>query len=941
MPTIKDIAPESVFTIELNAGTPGRQGPKGEQGIQGIQGPRGETGPKPIRGIDYFTQQDISNMVTTVTGNSNSAFNENVANKTKEFNANVSAKTSAFDNNAVLKTEEFNANANSKKTDFNLNANNKTTEFNTNASNKKNEIDTHETNKTTEFDNHVVEKIKEFKEETSEYVTETELESKGYLVESDLNGYAKEKDLFSGSYNDLKDKPKIPNKTSELTNDKGFINEIPSEYVTEEEQNEFIKPYNERITENEKYISDLEATIDILTNTNKAKGELVHITDALPLPTFENKVDGNVEQFTTTGNQLLDINTVTPTDATISDGIITSKTLGNWGTITWKFPNIPLSRTIYYVSFDLRIKSGTCKYLNKLNMWESDIFVQSYDFIVNPTPSNIYQRYCIKFDLTNNTTLYNLNMINIQVGDIVVDAVIEIKDIMLSTSSDYTYEKFTNGASPNPDYQQPIEVLEAYNLLYNNIETQTINGLEVTKNKDGSTTINGTATQDTTLYISHSSTKEKLSLDADDYYINGCPSGGGASTYRIMLYDKSWGYISQDVGNGANFTINEYKEICIATINIIKGATLNNLVFKPQIVKGKVSKPYLPYGCVGYKVNGKNLLNLNTTPIYVSGASSTFNEPNITITKTSPSLNASCVFIVGDANILNGKTLKYTGELLSGTGRAIIGYADTDGTNRVTITGNTNINSGTFERTITVDGTTYANKKVVVWLYSDVLTTGNIGDEIIYKNVMVSENGGEYEPYKEQIVPLDLKGNWVGAINNDIKDYLVTDKKKYWLVKNVGKYVFNGSEAWFAIGENGLYRIATGDLKGIKKPNTNMVCSHFICDVSYNRLFDDGIMTNTPSGDISVFDTEMQTADELKAYLKEQYDKGTPITLVYELAEPYTEDLGELPEPIKTFEGVNNIQLLANLDTEIEVTYALDVKKYFENKLAEISAQII
>ena len=137
MPTIKDIAPESVFTIELNAGTPGRQGIQGPRGEQGIQGPRGETGPKPIRGIDYFTQQDISNMVTTVTGNSNSAFNENVSAKTKEFNANVSAKTSAFDNNAVLKTEEFNANANSKKTDFNLNANNRTTEFNTNASNKK------------------------------------------------------------------------------------------------------------------------------------------------------------------------------------------------------------------------------------------------------------------------------------------------------------------------------------------------------------------------------------------------------------------------------------------------------------------------------------------------------------------------------------------------------------------------------------------------------------------------------------------------------------------------------------------------------------------------------------------------------------------------------------------------------------------------------------
>lgn len=39
------------------------------------------------------------------------------------------------------------------------------------------------------------------------------------------------------SYNELTDKPTIPTKTSELENDKGFITEIPSEYITEEELN--------------------------------------------------------------------------------------------------------------------------------------------------------------------------------------------------------------------------------------------------------------------------------------------------------------------------------------------------------------------------------------------------------------------------------------------------------------------------------------------------------------------------------------------------------------------------------------------------------------------------------------------------------------------------------------------------------------------------------
>ena len=45
------------------------------------------------------------------------------------------------------------------------------------------------------------------------------------------------KSNFSGNYNDLTNKPTIPTKTSQLTNDSGFITTIPSEYVTDSELN--------------------------------------------------------------------------------------------------------------------------------------------------------------------------------------------------------------------------------------------------------------------------------------------------------------------------------------------------------------------------------------------------------------------------------------------------------------------------------------------------------------------------------------------------------------------------------------------------------------------------------------------------------------------------------------------------------------------------------
>ncbi|MBQ9731070.1 MAG: hypothetical protein IJV94_02935 [Bacilli bacterium] len=51
-------------------------------------------------------------------------------------------------------------------------------------------------------------------------------------------------------------------------------------------------------------------------------------------------------------------------------------------------------------------------------------------------------------------------------------------------------------------------------------------------------------------------------------------------------------------------------------------------------------------------------------------------------------------------------------------------------------------------------------------------------------------------------------------------------------------------------------------------------------------------------------------------------------------------DLGEYD--LFTFTGENYIDLLANLEASlIETTYALDIKKYYDNKIAELSNQLL
>lgn len=47
-------------------GDPGPQGPKGDTGATGAQGPKGDTGKTPIKGVDYYTEEDKEELVAAV-----------------------------------------------------------------------------------------------------------------------------------------------------------------------------------------------------------------------------------------------------------------------------------------------------------------------------------------------------------------------------------------------------------------------------------------------------------------------------------------------------------------------------------------------------------------------------------------------------------------------------------------------------------------------------------------------------------------------------------------------------------------------------------------------------------------------------------------------------------------------------------------------------------
>lgn len=130
-----------------------------------------------------------------------------------------------------------------------------------------------------------------------------------------------------------------------------------------------------------------------------------------------------------------------------------------------------------------------------------------------------------------------------------------------------------------------------YNLIpypYTDGMSKTSNGITYTVNSDGSVTANGTVTGATSYFQVLSRQSQKYKFPKGKLRITGCPEGGTTSTYFMELgrtkTDGSYGSLAFDYGDGKIFDVTEdaYSQILIG---IKVGTTVNNLTFKPMLVK--------------------------------------------------------------------------------------------------------------------------------------------------------------------------------------------------------------------------------------------------------------------------------------------------------------------------------------------------------------------
>ena len=453
------------------------------------------------------------------------------------------------------------------------------------------------------------------------------------------------------------------------------------------------------------------------------------------------------------------------------------------------------------------------------------------------------------------------------------------------------------------------------------------------------------------------STNMVTSISDDSTAIIGTPQS--ANAFIFVSSDTTIEIISSNT-HGVG-TINNISRTLMTddTGNIFVGiresasSSLSNLISKGgyvQIEEGSTATSYEPYtggqpspnpdypqeinsieGSVEFDCRGKNLLNNILTSGTRNGITYTVNEDKSIIlngtatTITWLILNNSITFSAGTYTMSQGNDNNNVRMFCN----ALNGYTQ-NGVRTATLT-----EEKTSDVSVNIpEGTTVSN-----------LT--------IYPMIKESATLTEYEPYQSNQVTFNLGQEKLRSVG-DVKDELVVDLDTgdYYKVENVGEVVFDGSENWIldTITSNTNIRqfhLFLNDKNVLYDAMSNNI--FVMSDYFKGVVWDSSWLKNntiTPYTDgvnkgFRLYSEKFEDVNALKTWL------SVNKTIVdYLLQNPTTKKLGTLSAEdlakLKTFKGYNNVTVNTNLGLmNIRFTYGLDIKKYVDNKIAELSAQLI
>lgn len=440
--------------------------------------------------------------------------------------------------------------------------------------------------------------------------------------------------------------------------------------------------------------------------------------------------------------------------------------------------------------------------------------------------------------------------------------------------------------------------------------------------------------------------KEPITVEAGSYDFfakaisgSGLASGAEGRMRSIRLIDTGGKQyeISSNKGsieiNKASFTFEQPVTITTIQIIIYSNMSLNN--YKIGLYFGKQNVEYEPYtggqpspspdyeqpinsieGSVEFACRGKNLCDGVNQNYYLN------NDVNLcgqTVGNSGLAINVSqySQLTVSTQSIQERYRVGCVDFLPTGSDfstRPVFNGVNKDGTND----------------SITVDTTDY-NYLIV--------NATNLSVIQVEEGSVATEIKPYVEPNKVTFNLNDEKLRSVG----DVKDELVVDLDTgdYYKVENVGESIFDGSEEWTLYSQNPNRFVVDmpSSTIGMKSSTYNAMSNYYKYYYSVGNSIP--AFATGERYAYQIYDNQFSTVEELKTWLSTHNN-----IFNYELKTPTTKKLGTLSAEdlakLKTFKGYNNVTVNTNLGLmNIRFTYGLDIKKYVDNKIAELSAQLI
>ena len=505
---------------------------------------------------------------------------------------------------------------------------------------------------------------------------------------------------------------------------------------------------------------------------------------------------------------------------------------------------------------------------------------------------------------------------------------LNVKDLMLSTSGG-DYEPYTNGASPNPDYPQPIQVVTGRNdinvcgkNLLNINDVSTSNALSYSVNGDVLTLT--TTTANTNSYVKYIITNV---LPSTQYNLSGSAIADNNKSIVIRNYKTDGSYdtvlnVNKETIND-NFTTTsdvDYLSIFIYSGTSSSGASVGDKSIYTNLMISTSGGDYKPYTSVSQEINlGKNLLNI--TPTTNSGVTGTYDSSTGALhvegvaSATYPRFTTKIPL-----NIPTNTTLTLSIQSVLTYMLYIRYYYD----------------SSQFEDTYIPIGDksvsyTLTHNCIKVEILGRIGTNNSV-DDTLYIQL---EKGSQATTYSAYFTPIEL------CKISTYQDYIYKTNDKWYIHKEIGKVVLNGSESWTAMWTaTGRYAYRT-DIANILQTTSQEVVANLFSNlfkaysqiVLYHDSGDDfvnyGIGQRINQSQIIVKNNDTTSVNDFKTWL------STHNTIVYYVLNEATETeitnselVGQLENLIsgKSCNGVTNVsQDTSDLESYI---YIKTIKEY-------------